>query len=102
MIGNWNVYECTNCGKRYYTYGDDKPDGCYLGCGVGSFVLLEEGKYFDDDYIAILENELEDANWHSITDLPSKIKDVINKYIYDSEIKTKLIRDICKTIYDMI
>lgn len=73
-------YKC-NCGYSVFTLDDIqeiRAEGCpYLDAGPHIIKEIPESEYDGEDWMILWEDELENANRHSLTDLPRQVLDAM-------------------------
>lgn len=81
-------YKCS-CGLRWLGY-DECPDG------DGDTHIIKPQRLLADDYAELWSIDLEDANRHDSTGMPSQILGTLEKHIKDKKVITKIM----KSLYD--
>ena len=109
MKDRWTVVKETFCDKRcihttrrylfgknideYYTEDDCKP----LNVEIIPYEL-----WTAEDFVEILSNEYEDANFHRFTSVPAIILKVINTFNFNAQKRDYIVKLICEALYKEI
>ena len=79
---DWLVIHCQDCDEKKYLYKtvDVKMEDCYCDkCNSTNYKFLKEDDMSAQDFVTILGNELEDANYHSFTNVPENLLTILQK-----------------------
>lgn len=98
-------YQCKKCNN--YFYGMDEyfeyEDNICKECGAtDAYKKVKENDYTLHDFGVMLDDELENANYHSFCGLGGAIKDVVAANVVNEVLAKKLMKLICQRIYEMI
>ncbi|SRR5258706_2512351 len=92
-------HKCS-CGARWFSENKQEFD-CENDNGEedeANHIIKSTNRLTSSDYVEIWEEDLEDANYHSFTEMPSYMLAVLSETIKDS----KLIRKTMKKLYEII
>lgn len=98
-------YQCKQCG--HFFYGMDSHFGYDENvceeCGVdGGYEEVAEKEYTVHDYGIMLDDELENANYHSICGIGEAFEGVITANIVNDALAKKVMKLICEEVNKMI
>lgn len=98
-------FECKKCKEFFYSGEDhfDYADNLCENCGeCNSYAVVKDEKLTVVDMGCILDDELENANWHSPCGIGERIGDVIENSSIGQYQKPELMRKICNKICESI
>ena len=98
----WAVVECKHCKKHHCFYEDTTDEDMDCLCGSDGFSDVLPNNWTSEDCVTICENELENANRHTIIDLPRQIHDSLDNVIKDRELFKEVIQVVMGEIYDIV
>ncbi len=98
-------HTCT-CGTRWFSEvaqddeceNDDHDDEEEYDIDYQEHIVKSTNRLTSADYVELWEEDLEDANYHSFTELPSYMLAVLSETIKDP----KLVRKTMKRLYEVI
>lgn len=98
-------YKCIKCGDWFFGVDDHfkyTPNICEK-CNIeNTYKEVPKLEYEVSDYGYIIDDELENANYHSFCGIGKSLCNIINLYIQDEKLKRNLMKEICKEFYKLI
>ncbi len=90
-------YKCT-CGNIWLgsEYDSVCPDSTDDYTGAHNHEVKETKSLSAEDYVALWEDNLENANRHSLTDLPSSVLKILRKHVSSKSSILKVLRELYK------
>lgn len=85
---------------REYVYGAVEHE--FDENEMKDITVVPQDKWIAEDFVNILNEELESANWHSVVGLPDAIWNVLYKHRLTADQIDALMKDICQAMYEMI
>jgi len=90
--------KCNNCDYNYIIYGEDLDTTCEM-CENDSIQFIHFEDITDADVILnMIECELENANYHSMMDLPYALYNELKVCENDEVLARKIAKVLCKWI----
>lgn len=100
MFKYWKV---GNDGHYYYVYNESIEEiKEEFDIQDSNFKFIDRDEWTAENYAEILSNELENANYHSWTELPHTILNALEKSNLQKGKIDSIMKEIAESIYEMI
>jgi hypothetical protein len=90
----WVVRHCFKCQRNEYLYGkEDFEDWECTACGSKGYTDIDEPLWDAEAIAVIAGNDLEDANQHSLVNVPEGLLHILRENKLSEEKVNKILRD---------
>lgn len=96
FLDNWTVTQCGQCGEHNYTYGDVEKFKCCNGCESQNYFKVNESTLTLEDILTIIELELSDANYYSMSKLPDLLRIAVEESLDDGNNQKRIFKAIAQ------
>lgn len=97
----WIVAKCKQCSEHSYHYCGVEDFEC-SSCGMDQYEVLEQPQWECADWMTVCENELENANYHSMGELPHVFRSALKDSGIPDEWKPNAMRSLAMAIWNLI